>query len=97
MKLNRHNWPGNIRELSHVIERAVLMATSNEITDSQLLLEAPQNEQNHIVLQPLEVAEQQLIEKAMAVTHGNVIEAAQILEISRNALYRRLEKFANND
>ena len=96
-KLNRHDWPGNIRELSHVIERAVLMATSEEITDVQLLLEAQQTEQNHIVLQPLEVAEQQLIEKAMAVTHGNVIEAAQILEISRNALYRRLEKFANND
>ena len=96
-KLNRHNWPGNIRELSHVIERAVLMATSNEITDEQLLLEAQQSEQNNIVLQPLEVAEQQLIEKAMTVTHGNVIEAAQILEISRNALYRRLEKFANND
>jgi DNA-binding NtrC family response regulator len=73
------------------------MATSNEITDEQLLLEAQQSEQNNIVLQPLEVAEQQLIEKAMTVTHGNVIEAAQILEISRNALYRRLEKFANND
>jgi DNA-binding NtrC family response regulator len=96
-KLNRHNWPGNIRELSHVIERAVLMASSNEITADQLLLEVQQNEQNHVVLQPLEVAEQQLIEKAMTVTQGNVIEAAQILEISRNALYRRLEKFANND
>ncbi len=96
-KLNRHNWPGNIRELSHVIERAVLMATSNEITDLQLLLEVPQNEQNHIVLQPLEVAEQQLIDKAMTVTQGNVIEAAKILDISRNALYRRLEKFANNE
>ncbi|MFQ3194470.1 MAG: DNA-binding NtrC family response regulator [Colwellia sp.] len=96
-KLNRHNWPGNIRELSHVIERAVLMATSNEITDLQLLLEVPQNEQNHIVLQPLEVAEQQLIDKAMTVTQGNVIEAAKILDISRNALYRRLEKFAHNE
>jgi DNA-binding NtrC family response regulator len=73
------------------------MASSNEITADQLLLEVPQNEQNHVVLQPLEVAEQQLIEKAMTVTQGNVIEAAQILEISRNALYRRLEKFANND
>jgi DNA-binding NtrC family response regulator len=96
-KLNRHNWPGNIRELSHVIERAVLMATSNTITDLQLLLEVPQNEQNHIVLQPLEIAEQQLIDKAMTVTQGNVIEAAKILDISRNALYRRLEKFANNE
>ena len=93
-KLSRHNWPGNIRELSHVIERAVLLATSNEITDAQLLLEAQQDEQNNVILQPLDVAEQKLIEKAMLVTQGNVIEAANILEISRNALYRRLEKFA---
>jgi len=95
-KLNRHNWPGNIRELSHVIERAVLLASTNEITDAQLLLEAQQSGQSNIVLQPLEVAEQQLIEKAMTVTQGNVIEAAKILEISRNALYRRLEKFTGN-
>ena len=36
---------------------------------------------------------QQLIEKAMSVTSGQVIEAAKLLDISRNALYRRLEKF----
>ena len=46
-----------------------------------------------IVRQPLEQAERQLIEKAMEVTSGQVIEAAKLLEISRNALYRRLEKF----
>jgi len=97
-KLTQHNWPGNIRELSHVIERAVLLATHFEITDSQLLLDTVSNEQHQIILQPLEIAEQQLIEKAMSVTQGNVIEAAKILDISRNALYRRLDKFAiNND
>ncbi len=62
-----------------------------------MLLEAQQNEQNNVILQPLDVAEQKLIEKAMLVTQGNVIEAAKILEISRNALYRRLEKFAIDD
>lgn len=96
-KLTQHNWPGNIRELSHVIERAVLLATHSEIADSQLLLENANNEQHQIVLQPLEIAEQQLVEKAMSVTQGNVIEAAKILDISRNALYRRLDKFAIND
>ncbi|MFT7129221.1 MAG: transcriptional regulator of acetoin/glycerol metabolism, partial [Gammaproteobacteria bacterium] len=44
-------------------------------------------------LQTLEQAERQLIDKAMSVSSGNIIEAAKILDISRNALYRRLEKF----
>ena len=44
-------------------------------------------------LQPLEQAERQLVEKAMSVTCGQVIEAAKLLDISRNALYRRLDKF----
>jgi len=92
-KLKQHAWPGNIRELSHVIERAVLLATTNEITDQQLLLELPNTENKEIQLQPLEQAERLLIEKAMMVTSGQVIEAAKLLEISRNALYRRLEKF----
>ena len=51
------------------------------------------NTSDSILLQPLEQAEKQLIEKAMNVTGGQVIEAAKLLDISRNALYRRLEKF----
>lgn len=92
-KLKGHHWPGNIRELSHTIERAVLLATSNEITEQQLLIDIANSSVNAIVLQPLEQAERQLIEKAMLVTSGQVIEAAKLLDISRNALYRRLEKF----
>jgi transcriptional regulator with PAS, ATPase and Fis domain len=92
-KLKHHTWPGNIRELSHVIERAVLLSTENMISDQQLLLEITDTDNQHIKLQPLEQAERLLIEKAMTVTSGHVIEAAKLLEISRNALYRRLEKF----
>ena len=92
-KLKKHSWPGNIRELSHVIERAVLLAMTDEITSQQLLLEAAENIEHSIQLQPLEQAERQLIEKALTVTNGQVIEAAKLLDISRNALYRRLEKF----
>lgn len=92
-KLKLHSWPGNIRELSHTIERAVLLTTSDEISAQQLLLDLADTGSNTMVLQPLEQAERQLIEKAMSVTSGQVIEAAKLLEISRNALYRRLEKF----
>lgn len=95
-KLKRHSWPGNIRELSHVIERAVLLAVTDELNEQQLLLDNIDNSANSVVLQPLEQAERQLIEKAMTVTCGQVIEAAKILDISRNALYRRLEKFNMN-
>ena len=92
-KLKQHSWPGNIRELSHTIERAVLLAMNNEITAQQLLLDSADVSPTTIALQPLEQAEKQLIEKAMSVTSGQVLEAAKILDISRNALYRRLDKF----
>jgi len=92
-KLKQHSWPGNIRELSHTIERAVLLAMNNEITAQQLLLDIADVSTTTIALQPLEQAEKQLIEKAMSVTSGQVLEAAKLLDISRNALYRRLEKF----
>jgi DNA-binding NtrC family response regulator len=92
-KLKQHNWPGNIRELGHTMERAVLLSMTNEINQEQLLLDSADSAHSSIQLQPLEQAERQLIEKAMTTTSGQVIEAAKLLEISRNALYRRLEKF----
>ena len=93
LALKRHQWPGNVRELSHVIERAVLMSASSDITANDLLIDATPEESNDIAIQPLEQAERQLIEKAMQTTSGQVIEAAKLLNISRNALYRRLEKY----
>jgi DNA-binding NtrC family response regulator len=92
--LQNYPWPGNIRELSHVIERAVLLSTGDEITPQQLILDAVQaNETNKsLPLQTLEETEKQLINQAMDKTDGQVIEAAKLLGISRNALYRRMEK-----
>ena len=91
-KLKTHSWPGNVRELSHVIERAVLMSSNGIIEAQALLLEATHSEPS-IQLQTLEEAEKQLIEKALNVSDGNIIDAAKILGISRNALYRRIEKY----
>jgi DNA-binding NtrC family response regulator len=95
-KLKAHSWPGNIRELSHVMERAVLMSTLDQITAQQLLLDNTEDPKSQIQLQPLEQAERQLIEKALESTSGNIKEASKILAISRNALYRRLEKHFPN-
>lgn len=92
-KLKSHHWPGNVRELGHVIERAVLLTVGNIISAQNLLLDTGTSASQEVELQPLETAERKLIEKAMATTSGHVIEAAKLLEISRNALYRRLEKF----
>ncbi|WP_235839791.1 sigma-54-dependent transcriptional regulator [Cognaticolwellia mytili] len=92
-KLKSHYWPGNVRELGHVIERAVLLTVENVISAQNLLLDVGTSTNCKIELQPLETAERKLIEKTMKITSGHVIEAAKLLEISRNALYRRLEKF----
>lgn len=94
-KLNEHHWPGNIRELSHVIERAVLICSGGIVDAKTLMLDSQQNEQS-VKLQTLEASEKQLINKAMSVTNGNIIDAAKILGISRNALYRRIEKYTPN-
>lgn len=92
-KLIAHQWPGNIRELAHVIERAVLVTTDTSINNEQLLLETDITSGNDIPLQPLEEAEQKLIQKALSVSNGQIVDAARLLGISRNALYRRMEKY----
>lgn len=91
-KLKAYPWPGNIRQLSHTIERAVLLATTSTISAAQLLLEPTTDNQLSIPMQTIEQTEKQLILQALDNTKANVIEAAKILGISRSALYRRMEK-----
>ncbi|HSU96940.1 MAG TPA: sigma-54 dependent transcriptional regulator [Gemmatimonadaceae bacterium] len=86
-----HLWPGNIRELEHTIERAVLLANGDVVRTSDLAL----NERGSGSAQRLEEltlseAERTLIEKALARFDGNVSHAAKALGVSRSALYRRM-------
>lgn len=93
-KLLQYTWPGNIRELSHTIERAVLLCPNREIDANQLSLHSGANiATQEIDIQPLEHVEQQLIHRALEVSQGNVTAAAQLLKISRSAFYRRMDKF----
>ncbi|MGB1298124.1 MAG: sigma-54-dependent transcriptional regulator, partial [Psychrobium sp.] len=104
-KLRRHSWPGNIRELEHVIERAVLLCQKDHIEEQVILID-PTLEQPHSNLNSdfiandnldLSTHEKHLINRAMNKSSGNIIGAAKLLGISRNSLYRRLEKHEIND
>lgn len=95
--LERYPWPGNIRELQHVVERSVLLAQQAEIQAADLQLKAPISPREHPKEDPLaeltlEDAEVTLIKRALARHQGNANEAAKALGISRSALYRRLGK-----
>jgi DNA-binding NtrC family response regulator len=86
-----HPWPGNVRELDHTIERAVLLASSEQIESGDLGLH-PADRPLSLDDMPLERVEQILIQRALDRHDGNVSQAAQALGLSRSALYRRLHQ-----
>jgi DNA-binding NtrC family response regulator len=88
-----HSWPGNIRELDHAVERAVLMAAGDQVRASDLGLRAGASgggSAPRLDELPLEDVEKMLIQKALSRYDGNVSRAAQALGLSRSALYRRI-------
>ena len=93
--LRAHSWPGNIRELDHVIERAVLMTNTETVSAMDLALQTTPAAQLSARLEEmsLEDAERLLIKKALARFDGNANRAAEALGLSRSALYRRLQKY----
>lgn len=88
-----HPWQGNVRELNHVVERAVLMAQDNLIKAGDLALRAGSAAAPRMEDMSLEEVEEFLIKKALARYGGNVSHAAAALGLSRSALYRRLQRF----
>jgi DNA-binding NtrC family response regulator len=86
-------WPGNIRELEHTIERAVLLAPGPTIGPEDLTLQTRIPTSVALEEMSLEDAERLLIKKALARYNGNVSHAAEALGLSRSALYRRLERY----
>lgn len=88
-----HPWQGNVRELNHVVERAVLMAQGSAIKAGDLALRASSASPGRLEDMSLEEVEEFLIKKALARYGGNVSHAASALGLSRSALYRRLQRF----
>jgi transcriptional regulator with PAS, ATPase and Fis domain len=87
--LSRHPWPGNVRELQNTIRRACLLSSGKTIAASALVLPV-------VASQPASTEETTLdrgtIEQALERAQGVVAQAARELGLSRQALYRRMEK-----
>jgi DNA-binding NtrC family response regulator len=87
-------WQGNVRELNHVIERAVLLAQETQVRIGDLALRSGgPSGPTRIEDMSLEDVEAFLIKKALARYDGNVSHAAHALGLSRSALYRRLQRY----
>lgn len=99
--LQSYSWPGNIRELQHVVERAVMLSPQGVIESSQLMLQAPtaatsENDYSgvdRLSEMTLEQVEKYLIENALEKTAGNVSRAARKLGLTRMAMRYRMEKY----
>lgn len=88
-----HAWLGNVRELDHAVERAVLMSSGETVRAADLGLRTGREGAPRIEEMSLEDVEALLIKKALARFDGNVSHAAEALGLSRSALYRRLQRY----
>jgi transcriptional regulator with PAS, ATPase and Fis domain len=90
-RLLRHTWPGNVRELMHAVERAVLLAKGSSLCAQDFVLKDSSRRTSQTQTLNLERLEQEAIERAMNIAGGNVTKAAELLGITRFALYRKLK------
>ena len=99
--LRQYEWPGNIRELQHVLERAVMLCQQGVINTTDLFLQAvqavkdrPSNEgDRQLENMKLEDVERYLIERALLRTNGNVSQSARELGLTRMAMRYRMDKY----
>jgi two-component system response regulator HydG len=90
----RYPWPGNVRQLKNVIERAVVLAKGNKITLKELPPEYIGNKRQkamHSSIMTLKELELQAMKNVLQECRGNKSEASRILGISRKAFYKKLK------
>ncbi|UYQ93029.1 sigma-54 dependent transcriptional regulator [Chitinophaga horti] len=94
-QMEQYDWPGNIRELQHAVERAVILSQGKTLMPKDVFMKnnaASGNEKLNTGYN-LEEMEQNMINQALKKCNGNITEAARELGLSRAALYRRMEKY----
>ncbi|MFO1461185.1 MAG: sigma-54 dependent transcriptional regulator [Verrucomicrobiota bacterium] len=91
--LQAHSWPGNVREFSHAVERAVLLGNGPLVRAVDLGLGGVREAAPRLEDMNLEEVERFLIKQTLARCGGNAMKAAESLGLSRSAFYRRLEKY----
>ncbi len=92
-KLKKYSWPGNIRELQHAVERALILNDGKVIQSAELLINdmnpLPKKDSDPMTLDEME---KQFIHQSLMENGGNVTDTARTLGMTRTALYRRMRK-----
>ena len=94
-KLMKYNWPGNVRELQHIMERAAILSHNQILRPEDLQFSSDQGitqKETEFEELNLEKLEKQAIEEAVRRSNGNLSFAAELLGITRFALYRKINK-----
>jgi DNA-binding NtrC family response regulator len=97
-RMQKYHWPGNIRELQHSIERAVIMTNHSVLQPEDLFFQktlTPERQEEMVSLDHLNIedVEKILIRKALQKHNGHITRAAEELGLTRSSLYRRLERY----
>jgi DNA-binding NtrC family response regulator len=93
-QMMKYPWPGNIRELEHTVERAVLLCRGEEIEPANLAIATTRSSARSFENMSIDEVDALLIRKVLHRCEGNISQAAEALGLSRAALYRRIEKHA---
>ncbi|GAB1445053.1 sigma-54 dependent transcriptional regulator [Flammeovirgaceae bacterium] len=93
-KLKKYPWPGNIRELQHAIERAVILTDGKVIHSADLLINSiPAKSQEPRQQLTMDEMEKSFVIESLDKHEGNVSKTARSLGMTRTALYRRMKKY----
>jgi len=96
-RLRKHHWPGNVRELQHAVERATILSDGTCLTEHDFVLAAASESGHKVVVDDLDLegVEKVVIRQALTRSAGNITKAAELLGLTRTALYRRLQKYGH--
>jgi DNA-binding NtrC family response regulator len=90
--MEEYSWPGNIRQLQHMMERLTILAPGARIDDAAVRESVEQMDSRDHASDSLADTEADQIRRVMAATNGNKSRAAKVLGIERKTLYRKLER-----
>jgi two-component system response regulator HydG len=90
--MQEYSWPGNIRQLQHMMERLTILAPGGRIDAEAVRLSIDQMDSRDHSSETLADTETEQIRRVLAATNGNKSRAAKILGIERKTLYRKLER-----
>jgi transcriptional regulator of acetoin/glycerol metabolism len=90
----KYNWPGNVRELRHTIEKAVILCDSDILTPEDFIISHSTQQPTHKEKPPtFAEIEKQVLQIALDNNNGSVLKASKELDIARQTMYNKMQKY----